>query len=58
MPKDYYIQPDAPDPLLSAEQVLAYARQHAPETKVVNGVDETGGEARTYAIDNHLIFKT
>lgn len=58
MPKDYYIQPDAPDPLLSTEQVLAYARQHAPEVKAVTSVDETGGEARTYAIDNHLIFKT
>jgi hygromycin-B 7''-O-kinase len=58
MPKDYYIQPDAPDPLLSAEQVLTYARQHAPDAKAVTGVDETGGEARTYAIDHHLIFKT
>lgn len=58
MPKDYYIQPDAPDLLLSTEQVLAYARQHAPEAKAVTSVDETGGEARTYAIDNHLIFKT
>ena len=58
MPKDYYIQPDAPDLLLSTEQVLAYARQLAPEVKAVTSVDETGGEARTYAIDNHLIFKT
>jgi len=58
MPKDYYIQPDAPDPLLSAEQVLGYVRRHVPEVKAVTGVDETGGEARTYSIDEHLIFKT
>ena len=58
MPKDYYIQPDAPDPVLSHEVVLALARQHAPAAKAVTGVDETGGEARTYAIDEDLIFKT
>ena len=58
MPKDYYIQPDASDPVLGAEQVLDYVRRHAPEAKAVTSVDETGGEARTYAIDNHLIFKT
>ncbi len=58
MPKDYYIQPDAPDPVLSAEQVLAYVRLHAPKAQAVTGVDETGGEARTYAIDDSMIFKT
>jgi aminoglycoside phosphotransferase (APT) family kinase protein len=58
MPKDYYIQPDAPDPVLSDEQVLAFARRHAPDAVAVTGVDETGGEARTYAIDDNLIFKT
>ena len=58
MPKDYYIQPDAPDLVLSNEQVLAFARQHAPGAVAVTGVDETGGEARTYAIDDNLIFKT
>jgi len=58
MPKDYYIQPDAPDPVLSEEEVLSLARQHAPDVKAVTAVDETGGEARTYVIDDHLIFKT
>lgn len=58
MPKDYYIQPDAPDPVLSAEQVLTYVRQHVPEAKAMTGVDESGGEARTYTIDADLIFKT
>ena len=58
MPRDYYIQPDAPDPILSDERVLELARQHAPEAVAVTGVDETGGEARMYAIDEDLIFKT
>jgi aminoglycoside phosphotransferase (APT) family kinase protein len=58
MAKDYYFQPDAPDPVLSSEQVLHYVHQHAPKAKAVTGVDETGGEARTYAIDDDLIFKT
>lgn len=58
MPKDYYLQPEAPDPVLNADQVLHYIHQHAPKAKAVTGVDETGGEARTYAIDDDLIFKT
>lgn len=58
MSKNYYIQPNAPDPVLSEKQVLTLARQHAPDVKAVTGVDETGGEARTYIIDGNLIFKT
>jgi hygromycin-B 7''-O-kinase len=57
MPKDYYIQPDAPDQVLSNEQALALARQHVPNARAVTGVDESGGEARTYAIDDNLILK-
>ena len=58
MPRDYYIQPDAPDPVLGDKRVLALVRQHVPNAVAVTGVDETGGEARTYAIDDNLIFKT
>jgi aminoglycoside phosphotransferase (APT) family kinase protein len=58
MPKDYYFQPDAPDPVLSDDQVLALVREHVPDAKAVTGVDETGGEARTYAIDETMICKT
>jgi len=58
MPKDYYVQPDAPDPVLSDEQVLALVRRHVPDAQAVTNIDETGGEARTYTIDNNLIFKT
>ena len=58
MPKDYYVQPDAPDPVLSEDKVLSLARQFVPDVKAVTGVDETGGEARTYRIDDDLILKT
>jgi hygromycin-B 7''-O-kinase len=58
MPKDYYVQPDAPDPVLSEERVLSLVCQHVPSARAVTAIDETGGEARTYAIDDDLIFKT
>lgn len=58
MPRDYYIQPDAPDPVLSEEKALSLVRQHVPDVKAVTAVDETGGEARTYVIDDRLILKT
>jgi len=57
MSKDIYIQPDAPDPVLSQDLVLSLVRRHVPEAQVVTGVDESGGEARTYAIDEDLILK-
>jgi hygromycin-B 7''-O-kinase len=58
MPKDTYLQPEKPDPVLDAETVLALARRHVPSARAVTAVDETGGEARTYAIDDDVIFKT
>ena len=58
MPKDTYLQPDKPDPVLDADTVLALARRHIPAARAVTAVDETGGEARTYAIDDDVIFKT
>jgi hygromycin-B 7''-O-kinase len=58
MPKDFYVQPDAPDPVLPDEVALRLARQHAPDAHAVTSVDETGGEARTYTIDETLILKT
>jgi aminoglycoside phosphotransferase (APT) family kinase protein len=58
VPKDFYLQPYAIDPVLPDEVVLGLARLHAPQVQAVTGVDETGGEARTYIIDERLIFKT
>lgn len=56
--KDYYIQPDAPDPVLDEGTVMTIVRQHLPEAKTVTAVDESGGEARTYRIDDRWILKT
>ena len=58
MPGDFYVQPDAPDPVLPAPLVLALARRHEPAASAVMSIDESGGEARTYVIDGDLILKT
>jgi Ser/Thr protein kinase RdoA (MazF antagonist) len=60
MPRDIYLQPDAPDPLLAPDEVLALARRHVPAADAVLSVDESGGEARTYTIQaagEELILK-
>jgi aminoglycoside phosphotransferase (APT) family kinase protein len=56
--RDIYHQPDAPDPVLDDETVLSLVRRHVPDAKGVLGVDESGGEARTYAVDDAVILKT
>jgi hygromycin-B 7''-O-kinase len=58
MPKDYYIQPDAPDPVWDEKTVLELVHRHLPDAQGVTRIDENGGEARTYAIDQDWIFKT
>lgn len=58
MPRDFYVQPDAPDPVLPDEVALSLARRHAPDVRAVIRIDESGGEARTYLIDDTLILKT
>jgi hygromycin-B 7''-O-kinase len=58
MPKDIYVQPNAPDPVLGAELVLSLARRHVPNAKAVTSVDESGGEARSYVIDSDIVLKT
>jgi aminoglycoside phosphotransferase (APT) family kinase protein len=44
--------------VLSDDVVLSLARAHAPDARVITQVDETGGEARTYFIDDALVLKT
>lgn len=58
MLKDYYVQPEAPDTVLSEAQVLTLARQHVAEIHQVTKVDESGGEARTYFLDDAYLLKT
>jgi hygromycin-B 7''-O-kinase len=58
MPGDFYVQPEAPDPVLDNETVLALVHRHVPSAQAVTDVDESGGEARTYTIDQTFILKT
>jgi aminoglycoside phosphotransferase (APT) family kinase protein len=57
LPRDIYGQPNAPDPVLDEATVLEIARRHVPRCSAVTGIDESGGEARVYMIDDDLIFK-
>lgn len=56
--KDYYIQPEAADPVLDEATAMNLVHRHLPEAKGVTAVDESGGEARTYRIDDIWILKT
>lgn len=55
---DTYPQPDAPDPVLSDEVVLDLTRHHHRSARAVTAVDESGGEARAYLIDQDVVLKT
>jgi hygromycin-B 7''-O-kinase len=55
---DVYLQPDAPDPVLTEEVVVEAARRHAPEAGGLLAVDESGGEARAYFLDGAIVMKT
>jgi aminoglycoside phosphotransferase (APT) family kinase protein len=56
-PRDTYSQPDAPDPVLEPEHVLELVRRHVRSAERVTGVDESGGEARTYMCDDDVVLK-
>jgi aminoglycoside phosphotransferase (APT) family kinase protein len=55
---DIYLQPDAKDPVLADETVLTLARAHLDRAEAVTAVDESGGEARAYLVDEHAVVKT
>jgi aminoglycoside phosphotransferase (APT) family kinase protein len=55
---DVYLQPQAADPVLSDAVVVGLARRHAPHAEAVTGVDESGGEARAYLVDDAIVLKT
>ncbi|HMA37034.1 MAG TPA: aminoglycoside phosphotransferase family protein [Chloroflexia bacterium] len=55
--QDDYRQPDAPDPVLDESTVLALVREAVPAAQAVTRVDESGGEARVYVIDDQVILK-
>src|SRR6185436_568491 len=55
---DVYLQPDAADPVLADAVVLSLCARHAPRVRAVTGVDESGGEARVYLVDDAIVLKT
>lgn len=57
MRETVYFQRNALDPILDYTIVLEIVHQYVPEAKMVSSIDESGGEARTYVIDNNLILK-
>ena len=56
-PRHVYFQRQAADPVLPKEEVLSLARRYVPTARDVVAVDESGGEARTYAVDADIIVK-
>jgi hygromycin-B 7''-O-kinase len=57
LPCDIYSQPKAADPVLDERTVLDIVRRHGVRCSAVTRIDETGGEARAYVLDNHLVLK-
>ena len=57
MRETIYYQRGMPDPVLDKKPVLDIVRRYVPAAKTITRIDETGGEARTYAIDNDVILK-
>jgi aminoglycoside phosphotransferase (APT) family kinase protein len=55
---DTYLQPGAPDPVLTEKAVVAAAARHVPDVGRLLEVDESGGEARAYMLDGGVVVKT
>jgi aminoglycoside phosphotransferase len=52
-----YSQPNAADPVLDERTVLDIVHRHGVRCSAVTSIDETGGEARVYGIDDNLVLK-
>ena len=57
LPSDIYSQPNATDPVLEERTVLDIVRRHGVRCSAVTSIDETGGEARAYVLDDNLVLK-
>jgi hygromycin-B 7''-O-kinase len=57
LPSDMYGQPNAADPVLDERTVLDIVRRHGARCSAVTSIDETGGEARAYVLDDNLVLK-
>jgi hygromycin-B 7''-O-kinase len=56
-PRDLYSQPHAADPVLDERTVLGLVRRHSVRGAAVTRIDETGGEARVYVVDETFVVK-
>jgi hygromycin-B 7''-O-kinase len=54
---DVYSQPHAADPVLEERTVLDLVHRHGVRCSAVTRIDETGGEARAYVLDDRLVLK-
>jgi aminoglycoside phosphotransferase len=52
-----YSQPHAADPVLDEPTVLDIVRRHGVRCAAITSIDETGGEARAYVLDDNLVLK-
>jgi aminoglycoside phosphotransferase (APT) family kinase protein len=57
LPSDIYSQPNAADLVLDERTVLDMVRRHGVRCSAVTSIDERGGEARVYVIDDRLVLK-
>src|SRR5262249_18916100 len=54
---DMYSQPHAPDPVLEERTVLDIVRRHGVRCSAVTRIDERGGDARAYVLDDNVVLK-
>src|SRR5262249_24769456 len=54
---DMYSQPHAPDPVLEERTVLDIVRRHGVRCSAVTRIDERGGDARAYVLDDTVVLK-
>lgn len=57
LPGDIYRQPNAADPVMDEQTVLNLVCRHGVCCSTITSIDETGGEARVYVLDDHLVLK-
>ncbi len=57
MKKVTYFQPNAKDPVLEEKIILEIVKKYDPTVDTVDFIDETGGEARAYSVNNKIILK-
>ena len=57
MREDKYFQRGAADPIHADQTVLTIVRQYVPGALALAYVDESGGEARMYAVDENIVLK-